>query len=102
MEVKVNIPEPEDINKSITAAIAQSAIGVKLREVIEAELAKLSNTYNNPIEKVVQDEIRKLLYQIIRDEYEEPIKEKIREILTEELLSEITFRALEAWTATRR
>ena len=43
MEIKVDI-NAEDINKSITKAIAESAIGTELKRAINAEVEKLSST----------------------------------------------------------
>jgi hypothetical protein len=100
-DLKIKLPEPEDINRQITDAIAKSVIGEKLKEAVEAEVLKLSSTYNNPIQKIVEDEVRKLLYQIVRDEYGEVLRTKIREALTDELLNDLVFRALDAYTASR-
>lgn len=101
-ELKINLPEPEDINRQITEAIAASLIGAKLNEAVRAAVAKLSDKYNSPIHKIVEDEVAKLLYVIIRDEYQEKLKAKIREELTEEFLNKITSAALDAWTAQKK
>lgn len=95
-DINIKLPEPEDINRQITEAIAKSAIGEQLNQYVQKEVTKLANSYNNPVEKAVSDAVQKLLYQIIKDEYEEIIKTKIRELLTDELLGEITMKAIDA------
>lgn len=95
-EIKINLPDPEDINRQITAAIAASAIGEKLKEAIELEVQRLSSP-SNPLKRVVEDEVARLLHQLVRDEYGEAIRAKIKEALTEDILRDITLRALFAW-----
>lgn len=89
MEVKINI-EPEQINQMVSQAILESVIGEKMKAAIEKELAKLSSSYDNPLEKVVAEEIRIILIDLLRSEpYYEQINAAVKKELTEEAIAQI-------------
>ena len=88
MEFKVDI-NAENINKTITEAIAKSAIGVELDKVIKKQVAELSKSYNNPLAAVVGQEIHKIMQQVITENYSNQIKIWVTERMTEEFTNDI-------------
>jgi len=88
--------DPEQINKYIADKVLESAIGSALRKVIDTEVEKLIRNYDNPITKVVEQEVRALLVKIMRDEYAGKLKAAIREKLTDELVAKAAVAALDS------
>lgn len=97
LELNVNI-DPDQINKTLTLAIAKSAIGENLKKVIDNEVQRLSASYDNPIKSVVANEINILLTQIIRDEYSEEIKKIVKEKISEDFINDLTSKLWEKFT----
>jgi len=87
MEIKVDL-NPEQINKTIADAIAKSAIGEELNRIIKEQVKKLSSSYDNPIEKVVHQEIVDQLRAVVTNEYSDVIKKMVQEKVTEEFTKE--------------
>lgn len=87
MELKVDF-KPEDINKAIAEAVAQSLIGQEVERVIKAKVAELSKSYNNPIESVVAQMIQQMIRDVINEKYKEQLKAYISEQLTEQATQE--------------
>ena len=56
MELNVNI-DPEQINKMVADAVLESALGDAVKKVINEQVKKLSSSYNNPLDSVVQQHI---------------------------------------------
>jgi hypothetical protein len=82
--MEINVPTPEDINRQITEAIAASAIGEQLHKIVDAEVKKLGQTFNNPLQGVVENYIRSEIAAILASEYRDMIREKIKERLSDE------------------
>ncbi len=92
MELNVNI-NPEDINKQIVEAVAKSAIGETLEKVIKNEVAKISTSYNNPLERVIRAEIERIVRETIINEHkpqlQKMVSKKLTEQITDDLLSKL-------------
>lgn len=80
---------PEAINKMVSEAIIQSAIGVQLNKVIESEVAKLSRTYDNPIEPVIRQHIHSTISTLVDEKYKAQLKTFIESQLTEEMMRDL-------------
>ena len=96
MEIKVDL-SAEDIQRQIVDAIAKSAIGAQLQQVILAEVERLKTSYKNPIEGVVRAEIDKLVQGIVTEQFLPQIKEWITEKITEEFTAEMFTKMWEAF-----
>lgn len=96
MDIKVDI-NPEQINQAISEAIIKSAIGEQLEKVIKAEVAKISTSYNNPIEAVVRNHIHEAVRDVVKEQYAEKIKELISAKVTEEFTVELFEKLWEAF-----
>lgn len=81
--------DPEQVNKMLSEALLQSAIGEQLEKVINKEVQALSRSYDNPIEKVVKNEIREAITRIINEEYGEKIKTMVAEKVTEQFTKDL-------------
>ena len=88
MEINVNI-DAEAINKQITEAVAKSAIGEELKKVVDREVKKISNSYENPLGVVVGREIEKMLRKLIEEEYIGKIKEFVSARMSDEFVKDI-------------
>jgi len=92
MEIKVDL-SPEQINQTIADAIAKSAIGDQLERIIKETIAKLSSTYSNPIQAVVEryvnDEIAKLLHTTYADQIREAVKAQVTEEIVTALVAKV-------------
>lgn len=87
-ELKVEL-DPQAINKLVAEAILQSAIGTQLEKVINKNIETLSRSYDNPIEPVVQSEIREAVTKIVREKYGEMIRQKVAEKVTEQFTEDL-------------
>ncbi len=91
-EINVNL-DPEQINRAVADAIIKSAIGEHLDKAIKGEVEKLSRSYDNPVQKIVQAEIRDAITNIVHEQYSGKIKimvaEKVTEQFTEELFEKL-------------
>ena len=96
MNLNVEI-KPEDINKQITEAVAKSAIGDKIKESIKKEVDKMSSTFNNPLDKVVESEIQRLVIDVIRSEYQQQLRDIIKQKISEKFVDEQMDKIWHSW-----
>ncbi len=89
MELKLELPSPEDINRQITESVAKSMIGKVLTESVERKVKELSSSWNNPIDAVVGQEIQKILMNIVSKEYDQILRAKVKAKLTEAFVDEL-------------
>jgi len=73
----------DDINRYVADAIIKSAIGDAVKEQVGKAIDKLKVSYDNPLEKIIQAEVARIVSQMIQDEYKDAIKAKVVEIATE-------------------
>lgn len=86
MKVDVKI-DPEQINAMLVTAILGSAIGEEIQKAVDEEVARLSRSWDNPINKCVERVVNEQIYTLVRDEYGEAIKETVRNCVTEEIVA---------------
>ena len=87
MEIKVDV-NPEDINKMVSEAILKSAIGDKIKEVIQESVSKLGN-WDSPMKKAIEEVVHKEIIRIVQAEHGEKIKMAIRALITDQLVEEV-------------
>ncbi|GAF70777.1 unnamed protein product [marine sediment metagenome] len=92
MDIKVDI-KPEQINQAVSEAIINSVIGERLKEAIESELKRMSDRYDSPIRDVVRNMILGTLRDIISRDYKALIEAKVKESITDEMMSTIIDKA---------
>jgi len=93
MAIEVNV-DSAAINKMMTDAILDSAIGKTLRDVVENKVADLGKSYNNPIAAAVDREVQLLVQKMVNDQFKPMIAARVNELMTDELVSRI---ATAAW-----
>lgn len=93
MNIEVNV-DADTVNKMVTDAILDSAIGKTLREVVEKKVAELAKPYNNPIELAVDREVQLLVSSLVNEKFKPMIAARVNELLTEEMVTRI---ATAAW-----
>lgn len=95
MDIKVDL-DADAVNRTVTDAIVNSVIGVEIRKAIEAQMKEFTSTYNNPLHAVVKDQVRSVVERILTVEYRTKIEQSVRELVTDEMISEIAQKAWES------
>lgn len=92
MEINVEI-SAEQINAQICDAIAKSAIGEELQNMIDKTVKEMSTSYNNPFKQIVHNYISQAIRKLIETEYmdtiEKLVKEKVSKQFTEDMISKM-------------
>lgn len=96
--INVNI-DPEQVNRAVADAIIKSAIGEQLDKTIKEEVDRLSRSYDNPVQKVVQAEIRDAITKTVHEQYAEKIKAMVAEKVTEQFTEELFDKLWRAFTS---
>jgi len=98
MEINVNL-EANAVNEAIAKAVVESRLGAALKERIEKFLDDKSHygvpNFSDAMKRAVDDELQKIVTQLIHNEYADSIREKVRSQLTDELVSDLVCRAVE-------
>lgn len=92
--IEVNI-NPEDINKAVSDAIIASAIGNRIKAIVE-ECLKGYNA-NNALERAIRELIGNHVAVVVNRDYSESIKAFVASKINEDLLSKVTTAAWEAF-----
>jgi hypothetical protein len=85
MSIQVNI-DAEQINQMVSDAILNSVIGDKLKTEIEQQIGKLSATYDNPIKKVVEEEILRQIQIIVQRDFHATLEQMVKDRITSDLV----------------
>ena len=98
MGIEVNV-DADAVNKMVTDAILDSAIGKTLREVVEKKVKDLGQSYNNPIELAVDREVQLLVSSLVNEKFKPMIASRVNELVTDELVSRIATAAFDCLIA---
>jgi len=94
MEIEVNV-NPKDIEKAVTEAIVASSLGGKIKAAVQSVFQNSGYGWSDPIKREVDAVVEQEIRRLIRNEYEEQIRAKVRERLgTEELLDKMVRAAM--------
>jgi len=93
MQVDVNL-DADTVNKMVTDAILGSVIGDRLREVVTKQVETIGTGYNDPVKLAVEREVQLLVNNIVNEQFKPMIEAKVRELVTDQLMSDI---ALASW-----
>jgi hypothetical protein len=89
---EIKIPSAEDINREITEAIARSAIGEELTEVINKKARELSNQYTDTgktLGRVIDKEIERVAIGFLQAEpMATMLREKVEAVITEAMVEQ--------------
>lgn len=90
--IQVNINH-EQVNQLVANAILKSAIGTQVEKIVNEHVAKLSSSWNNPIENVIAAEVHRIVVRVLETNHGETLKAKVAEAvaakLTDDLVSKI-------------
>lgn len=76
--------DPERVNEIIAAAVLSSGIGDRVKKAAEEWISNPSgNTYNDPIKRAVEEEMKKILSELC---HEDSIRTRLKAKIEEELL----------------
>lgn len=90
MDIKVDI-DPEKVNQMVVQAILQSAIG----EEIQKEINNVLKAWDSPVKKAIAKVIDREMVSIISEEFGPTIKEKVKDLVTDDLLTDLVNKAWE-------
>lgn len=98
MEIKVDL-EASAVNDAIAKAVVESRLGVALKERIETFLSA-KNSYGSPsfsdaMKHAVDSELEKIVLNLIHTDFKTAIEAKVREAMTEAVISELVVKAME-------
>lgn len=88
MEIKVDV-NPEDINKMVSEAILKSAIGDKIKDVVQESVSKLGG-WDSPMKKAIEEVVHKEIIAIVQKEHGEKIKTAVRAMITDKLVEDVS------------
>lgn len=78
--------KPEDIDKFVKDAFMECAIGKQLKDGIQKSFNELFNSYRNPVQEFVKEEIKKLVCEYLK---QEDVKPKIMAAIAKGITPEI-------------
>lgn len=81
--------KPDDINRFVADAIVKSALGDAVRKQIDAALANLNSSWDNPLKKMIETEVAQIVARTIRETYGEQLKARIADKVAEQVADEI-------------
>lgn len=85
--MEINL-DKEAIERAVTSAIVQSAIGDKIKVAVN----KLLSDYNSPIELACRDVVRQITIQTLNTEFGDKIREAVKAKMTDELASKMVMK----------
>lgn len=77
------------VNEFLAKAMLESRIGEVVKAAVDKQVRDLAQSYNNPFESVVKQEVGRLILETIRDTHSAYIREKVQAQLTDEVLGKI-------------
>lgn len=91
-EVKI---DAEAVQRQVSQAILDSTIGEAVRKAVQTEVGRLSSTWNNPLEQVVREEVKRQVTSVLQEpENEAVIREAVRAALEEAVLKDLVGAAM--------
>jgi hypothetical protein len=90
---------PEQVNSFIANAILESQIGTVVKAAVDRSVAKLSQSYDNPFDQVIRNEVASLIQKEVAEKYrpqlEAGIKSAIEKHMTDEVIQKIINAAID-------
>jgi fructose-1,6-bisphosphatase len=79
MQVEINV-SAADIEKHVTQAIVDSALGTQLKAAIEAAIKNLGNSYSydSALKKWVEEKVREIIREALEKDYRPDIEKVVR------------------------
>lgn len=98
MNIELDIPA-EELSKMVSQKIMESSIGTQINEAIKKKLeSKDTWDFGRILENIVSNEMRILMCNIIKEDYTEKLKERIKKQLTDEILDGFIGKIVETLT----
>jgi len=93
---------PDQVNQWLTQAVLDSTLGQQVKDVIEAELGKLfeksyslSHGFDTAVGRLVREEVLKLVREYILVEHVDAIRAKVKEAITDAVISRLIAAAVD-------
>lgn len=98
MELQANI-DPKEVEREVVQTILDSALGEKVKAVIQQEIARLGQSWggSSALQTAIQQEVCRIVLETIRQEYLETIRTAVRQRLTDTLVDSIVNAAWKAF-----
>jgi hypothetical protein len=88
--------DPQAINQLVADAVLKSALGDAVKKAVDDAIKKLSQSWDNPLETVVRNEVAAMAREVLRDDHGPAIRERVKAALTKKLSDEFIDRVCEA------
>jgi len=96
MDIKIDM-DKDTINQEIASAIIQSVLGDHIKDAIKSTLDKMDSPYGNTLQKVVELEVTAVIKNLLHEEYQDILKEAVRQHITDEVVSKVIKAAWDAF-----
>lgn len=91
--------DPDTINRYVADAIIGSTIGDAIKAQIEEAIKSLTSGYDNPLKKIIHQQVFHMASEAVKGQYAEQIKaaiaEKMAEHTTEKLVNAVIMKAFD-------
>lgn len=94
MDLNVNI-DPKTIEQYLVDAILKSSIGDAVKESVNRVLKNCQQSYNNPIDAVINQHIGNMVREVLHENHREEIKEAVTKGLAAKLTDDFIQRVVE-------
>lgn len=95
-DIRVDL-HPEDVNRAIADAIVRSTLGETIVKMTNDYVKGLSNSWDNPVKKVVEAEVRALIVNLVQDRAE-VIKAEVTKQLADDMVTKLVAAAVDKFT----
>jgi hypothetical protein len=105
MDIEVKV-DKEAVERAVSAAIVQSAIGEEITKVANALMkdAMAVGSYGKPdgvLRRVVEAEMTEICRKVFLEEYTEKVTEAVRQLVTDDVINSIVAKAWGEWIGRR-
>ena len=97
MDIKIDL-NPLDIEQAVVTAVIDSSLGEAIGEIVQREIDELSQSRSRGVlAQAIQQEVRKIVLCVLRDEYAEKIRDAVRSLLSDAVVDRVSLAAFDAF-----
>lgn len=93
IEIKL---DPKEVNEAVAEAIRVSVLGETITGMITEYCKTIArNHYDNPVKKLVEEEVKKYINTVIQEKYSAEIEKQVRDQITGDVAQRLAIVAIE-------
>jgi len=97
VDIKIDL-NPLDIEQAVVTAVIDSSLGEAIGEIVQREIDELSQSRSRGVlAQAIQQEVRKIVLCVLRDEYAEKIRDAVRSLLSDAVVDRVSLAAFDAF-----